>query len=695
MKKVATARRFQTEQEILERLFSSIHVLVAYLDLDFNFIRVNQAYAAADGHEPAYYVGKNHFALFPNAENKAIFQTVVKTGKPATFFAKPFEYAGHPERGMSYWDWRLEPIKGSGGKVEGLIFTLLDVTEQTRSRKTLEETISRLNEAQRVGRIGNWDWDALTDTIMWSEQYYRIFGVDPSTKPPKYDEHLKAYTPESAARLDAAVKRNMKTGEPYALDLEFAHIRPGGARWITARSETKRDQNGKITGLRGTAQDITERKLTELELVRVNRALQLLSAANQALMKIHDEQKLLDTISKIVVNIGGYRLMWIGYAEQDAQKSIRPVCQAGFEKGYLKSAAISWGNTKQGRGPTGTAIRTGKTQLARDITNDPRMAPWREMAKRRGYRSSIALPLSDNGSTFGALNIYATESDAFGKQEVTTLEELSDNLAFGIANIRMRAQVEERTREVDQLKNKFIQIVSHQLRTPLNIIRWNLDTLLRRERDGLKPSQEAVLRGTYAATAEIISRIDDLMVAIDIEEGRFRLDTEETDLVELIRSACGELGATQQKQMTCRLTFPKGPIPPVMVDAAKIRDVVRRLVDNAIAYSKEHGRITVTLSARNGRARFQITDTGIGIPASEQHNIFNRFYRGWNAPQMRPDASGLGLYIAKHYVESHGGTIGFTSKENKGSTFWFEIPTRQSKAARVEPRMKKARRASD
>ncbi len=141
-----------------------------------------------------------------------------------------------------------------------------NVTHRAGKQKQMEEALRRseaeLREAQRVARLGSWSWDARTDEISWSEEYCHIYGFDPSRPPPGYKEHLKAYTPESAAQLDAAVKKSMETGEPYALDLE--QIRPDGtSRWITARGEAKRDSSSQIIGLRGTAQDITERKQAE------------------------------------------------------------------------------------------------------------------------------------------------------------------------------------------------------------------------------------------------------------------------------------------------------------------------------------------------------------------------------------------------------------------------------------------------
>ncbi|MDP2722141.1 MAG: PAS domain S-box protein [Bacteroidales bacterium] len=154
-----------------------------------------------------------------------------------------------------------------------ILVSLVDISERKQAEMALINSEKGLKEAQRLGRLGSWDWDAITDTITWSKEYYRIYGFDPTQHPPGYEDHLKAYTPESAARLDEAVKKNMEAGKPYVVDLELAQT-DGTQRWITARSETKLDSNGKVIGLRGTAQDITERKLAEEEIRKLNQELE-------------------------------------------------------------------------------------------------------------------------------------------------------------------------------------------------------------------------------------------------------------------------------------------------------------------------------------------------------------------------------------------------------------------------------------
>ena len=139
---------------------------------------------------------------------------------------------------------------------------LLDITERKRAEDTLRKSDADLNDAQRVAQVGSWTWNATTDTITWSEEYYRIYGRDLKQRPPGYKEHLQLYTPESAARLDAVVKKALQTGQPYELELEQART-DGKRRWVTARGEITRDESGRIDGLRGTAHDITERKVAE------------------------------------------------------------------------------------------------------------------------------------------------------------------------------------------------------------------------------------------------------------------------------------------------------------------------------------------------------------------------------------------------------------------------------------------------
>ncbi len=130
--------------ELLERMFASTHILIAYMDTHFNFIRVNRAYARADDREPEFFVGKNHFDLYPHEENERIFRKVLRTGKPFSVQAKPFEYPEHPERGVSYWDWSLEPVRDARGRTSGLVFSLLDVTDRVRTHERLEAERRRL-----------------------------------------------------------------------------------------------------------------------------------------------------------------------------------------------------------------------------------------------------------------------------------------------------------------------------------------------------------------------------------------------------------------------------------------------------------------------------------------------------------------------------------------------------------------------
>ena len=211
---------------------------------------------------------------------------------------------------------------------------------------------------------------------------------------------------------------------------------------------------------------LARRKEVEKALRRSNRALTTLSECNQALVRASEESDLLHDICRIIVEIGGYRLAWVGFAEQDEAKTVRPVAQTGYEEGYLDTVEITWADTERGRGPTGTAIRTGKPCVVKDILTDPNYTPWRSEASKRGYESGIALPLNADPRVLGALNIYAAEPDTFDAEEVKLLIELADDLAYGIMALRTQA---ERKRAEEALRKSKARFGSIYDQSPIGI----------------------------------------------------------------------------------------------------------------------------------------------------------------------------------------------------------------------------------
>jgi HD-GYP domain-containing protein (c-di-GMP phosphodiesterase class II) len=153
---------------------------------------------------------------------------------------------------------------------------------------------------------------------------------------------------------------------------------------------------------------------------------------------------------RVLVDVGGYRMAWIGLAEHDEAKAVRVAAVAGHDEGYTQQAQISWADNERGRGPTGTAIRTGEPQINRNFATDPRMGPWRAEALKRGYASSAALPLKGATGVFGALTIYAVEPEAIGAGELDLFIELAGDLAYGIAALRSGVAREAAVRQLHE-----------------------------------------------------------------------------------------------------------------------------------------------------------------------------------------------------------------------------------------------------
>jgi PAS domain S-box-containing protein len=249
--------------------------------------------------------------------------------------------------------------------------------------------------------------------------------------------------PETLCRHFARLLHSARAGEPVAEERhEITSPRHGHQNWV-AEATFFSAGSGQDVIITACLHDITARRQTEEKTRRSNRILRTMAAGNHVLVRAKTEDELFQGMCRVIVETGGYRMAWAGQVEHDAEKSLRPLAHAGHEADYLALARISWGDTPHGHGPSGMSVRTGKPQFNNDITINPVMGPWAELALERGYLSSISLPLMDNAGVFGALTIYGSEPNAFGPEEVALLEELAGDVSYGAAALRTRRDHDE------------------------------------------------------------------------------------------------------------------------------------------------------------------------------------------------------------------------------------------------------------
>ncbi len=253
--------------------------------------------------------------------------------------------------------------------------------------------------------------------------------------------------------------RPLMTGERQIVQLSGTHRRKdGGSYAVDVRFQLSNAEQPPI--LLASATNVGQLRLVEEQLRRINRAMTTLTRATEALIHATDTMQLLDEVCRIAVDVGSYRLAWIGTVRHDEARSIIPIARYGGESGYLDDAVISWSEAdERGRGPTGTAVRTRRPQVARFTATESTFAPWREAALRHGFGSSIALPLVVFDQVTAVLNIYAAEPDAFDADEMRLLGDLARNVSYGLAALRTELRRRRTERELKESEERYRALV--------------------------------------------------------------------------------------------------------------------------------------------------------------------------------------------------------------------------------------------
>jgi len=257
------------------------------------------------------------------------------------------------------------------------------------------------------------------------------------------------------------------------------------------------------------------------------------------------------------------------------------------------------------------------------------------------------------------------DADEVGKMLVRRDLELSE------ANTRLE--------ELDVVKSEFVSVAAHQLRTPLTGIRWSFRALLEEGIENLTPGQEKIIRDGLQVTLSAVDLVADLLDIARIEAGRFDFTFTTQPLATLMNKVLIQLRKNaDEKGISFKLDIP-GNLPHVFVDGEKMETVLENIIDNAIKYTPPGGKVTVVAKKEGSNIKIDVTDTGIGIPQSQQHRLFSKFFRGDNAILFQTSGTGLGLYMVKNIIEKHDGTIAIVSEENKGTKVTLMLPIAEEK----------------
>lgn len=339
-------------------------------------------------------------------------------------------------------------------------------------------------------------------------------------------------------------------------------------------------------------------------------------------------------------------------------------------------------------------VNTGKRTV---ITDD--LGSENSKLKDVLYKNNIAILMRlMPGSDMSKESLYyliignKKSGNIYSSQDIRILEIIADELLIAIQNslrfeeiqqfnVTLQQKVNDATeklqrtnkklREMDETKDEFISMASHQLRTPLTSVKGYLSMVLDGDAGKLKGNQKELLDQAFVSSQRMVYLIADLLNVSRLKTGKFIIDPSPTNLAKVIESEISQLKEVAKgKKVTLTYNKPAN-FPQLMLDETKIRQVIMNFVDNAIYYTPNGGKVTVEVKEDKSNVYFTVKDDGIGIPQSEQSQLFTKFYRASNARKARPDGTGLGLFMAKKVVNAQGGEVLFESKEGKGSIFGF------------------------
>lgn len=520
----------------------------------------------------------------------------------------------------------LSPVLDGAGDVTAGVLVFRDVTDQVEARNELAESKRRLEQAQRVAHVGSWEWDLGTGQVTWTDEHFRLMGVEPQAVTPSYETFIGFIAPEDRGRVERAIQNTLQHGQPYRTTYRVTHA-DGSVHVLQGQGEVIGDAQGKPLRMFGVTEDITEEQRAEEAIRRSHALLKAQQAVSLDGILVIDEHRSVIDYNQRFLELWGIPTP---AARRDEVLLEFVLPKLKHPETFLER--VQW-------------LYEHPTESSRDEV---------ELIDGRTFDRYSAPIASPEGRPYGRVWYF---------RDMTDRKLLEQQLQRQFHALQ----------ELDRLKSDFVNAVTHELRTPLTSIMGYAEFLEEGIGGALSSQQLEFVHELVEGSKRLEALLNDLLDFARLEAGTFRLAVQPADLHRKIHEILASL-RPQAHEAALRLVdcTPDEPLFLPM-DAQRVGQVLINLITNAIKFTKAGGTIRIGTRREGDEIVCFVEDTGIGIDAADLPKLFNRFTQ-LETGLTKKAGVGLGLSISKSIIEAHGGRIGVESQRGQGSTFWFALP---------------------
>ncbi|MEG4443386.1 ATP-binding protein [Microcoleus sp. AT9_B5] len=705
-------QKLYTSTELFVKIFESITDIVLIFDIQEATIQVIPTKGIFQYNYHANQLDSIIEQIFQEASEEIYFAQVIQALETKQTIS--YDYSMQINNQEVWFAAKISPLSDSSA-----VWVARDISDRQLAE-------ARLLEAQKIARIGTWEYDIATATTTWSEELYRIYELEPTQKPLATEQLIERFHPEDRSRYLTMVREQAMLGQSFEIDLRLIR-RDGSLSYIEVRGKPVYDEKGNLLRLFGTVLDISERKQAESALRESARGEQAIARSIDRIRQSLD----IDTIFKTTTyelrqtlkcdRVGIYRFNpdWSGefVAESMAPGwvSLMPEPDDCHVPNYLVEDSRCTVKTMQA-GPEpvldtylqknqgGMYARGVPYRIIEDIYSAGLSPCYLQLLEQFQARAYVIFPIFCGSQLWGLLASYQNSVPRTWREaEINIGLQISTQLGVALQQAQLLEATQQQTVQLQQAawaaeaanlaKSTFLANMSHELRTPLNAI-LGFSQLMQRSTNLTREQQENI-RIINRSGSHLLALIDQILDLVKIEAGRITLNPTDFKLSSLLNEV-EEMFQLQAREQQLQLIFDcSSDIPEyVQTDRLKLRQVLINLLSNALKFTKEGG-IAVRVRAvresenhqlpiSNYQLHFEIEDTGAGIAADELDRLFQAFVQTKTGTKYQ-QGTGLGLAISQQFVKLMGGLIAVRSEVGRGTTFAFDIPVSAVDAPATQP----------